>query len=293
MSSINFYLKAHSHSLGKAAAKQARTLELEFTLAPRSSGADGRGRGGSQRRGGPKPPREEPVTVPLPQNGEDRTPRFVETSTTANIRDPQQFPSLGSGEAQSTASGVERPTSDSLAQKLAKNNRFTVRSGSKAAEEFPSLVVETSEPSQRPADGTAKRSVYLRLSSQEDQNGPATRAPSASNVSIQLTQNYPPLAQSGAGPPPPHLQTQPIPPPQARVTLTRLSSTQNIRVQPSANLKLKSSEDFPSLAPTPSQHQVTQQQSNWIKPKEPPAKIAKAPVISVNILVDCVEIIWI
>ena len=42
--------KQHSKSLGKVATRQARTLELEFTLAPRNR--SGQGGGGGNREGG-------------------------------------------------------------------------------------------------------------------------------------------------------------------------------------------------------------------------------------------------
>ena len=217
-------------------------------MAPRSS-AESRGRG--QRRGGPRTRDREREDPPL--SYEQPAASFVGSAVniSASISDPQQFPSLSTDLI--TTSKTGGGGSDSLAQRLSKNNRFTLRStnGTKADEEFPSLAADSWEPDRPTVTEAPQRSVYLRVSSQEDQNG--TCNPSGSNVSIQLTQTYPSNQTGG----------------KARVT--RVSSSQNIRVQPS----LSREADFPALLPVQEQAQQ-QAQSNWVK-KEP-VKVNKAPV---------------
>ncbi len=262
------FKQTHTQSLGKAAAKQARTLELEFTLAPRPAANENKNRAQHGRRGGgggggagPRNNREEPVIPPAPSVSE---PQFIGASA-ADIKNPLEFPSLSSDQ-QASSSTQERGArsnggggggSDSLAQKLAKGSRFTVRgNGSAENEEFPSLV-----PGSRDVpDGArgAKHSVHVRVSKnktdEERTHGP--------NVSIQLTQKYPPSVSQGAGPPP----TQPV----ARVT--RVSSSQNIHVQPSRGLRLE--EDFPSLVAPPSSSSSSgalKTGTGWAPKKEAPA----------------------
>jgi len=80
------------------------------------------------------------------QNGHE--PRFVGgAAAAANLHDPQHFPRLGSTPAGASAgaSASAGPSSNSLAQKIAKSNRFTVRSGvgSGRDDEFPSLVADS------------------------------------------------------------------------------------------------------------------------------------------------------
>lgn len=78
----------HGRSMGKAAAKQARTLELEFTLAPRGAGRGGRS-GGAGGGGRGRPPREdEGATGPAPEE----SPAPPQALSRA-LR-PSDFPSL-------------------------------------------------------------------------------------------------------------------------------------------------------------------------------------------------------
>ena len=117
--------------------KQARTLELEFTLAPRPGENKGRGAG---RRG----PSKFADRQDHPTNSTDHhDAKQSSSATNADLGNPEEFPSL-SVTSNSVAKNRVAP-SDSLAQKLAKNNRFTVRNvGSPDHDEFPSLVTEVS-----------------------------------------------------------------------------------------------------------------------------------------------------
>ena len=259
--------------MGKAAAKQARTLELEFTLAPRPT--DNKGR--TQRRVGSRmQTRDEPSTSGVTDQA---TPRFVGAMpvATADLRNPDDFPRLSHD--QGSVAQARNSNSDSLAQKLAKGSRFTVRNsnGSQNDSEFPSLMsveASSSHPqteaskleegtfSKEQGDGT-KRSLHLRLGNKEDKSNGKTNVDNNQNVSIELMQKYPPAVAQGVGPPPPPIQ------PMARVT--RVSTSKNIHVQTSRGLRLDS--DFPSLIPAASTlPEPSNAKIGWVK-KDPPKPI--------------------
>lgn len=128
--------------MGKAAIKQARTLELEFTLAPRPGEVKGR----SGRRVGARPPDNQDCNssniAELPTT---RLP-VVPSAAGADIGNPKEFPSLSTS-SESVVNNRANGT-DSLAQKLAKNNRFTVKNilGAQHHDEFPSLVAGAQPP---------------------------------------------------------------------------------------------------------------------------------------------------
>lgn len=164
--------------MGKAAIKQARTLELEFTLAPRPN--DTKGRNG--RRVGARPPDKQQdsntsnATEPLPV----RLPG-VSFSAAADIGNPEEFPSLTIASGSVTKSRSNG--TDSLAQKLAKNNRFTVKSklGPEDHDDFPCLVggatsvqtpdflvLEEKKPNEKVIGH--KQSVRLRVGAQDSVN---------------------------------------------------------------------------------------------------------------------------
>lgn len=148
--------------MGKAAIKQARTLELEFTLAPRS----GENKGRNGRRVGPRASDKQDSNNVT----EQQTSRPVAV-VSADIGNPEEFPSLSTGSGSVMKSRTNG--SDSLAQKLAKSNRFTVKNTVGAHDEFPSLVAEGLPidhqeilmPGDKKSTGT-KRSVRLRLGGQ-------------------------------------------------------------------------------------------------------------------------------
>lgn len=119
-------------SLGKAAVKQARTLELDFTLAPRS-GLENKLRVG--RRGAAKVPEKHDQSS---NPNENHDFRVSSSCVNADIRNPEEFPSLTVSSQSVTKQNV--PSTDSLAKKLAKTNRFTVKNVFGSQDEFPSLV---------------------------------------------------------------------------------------------------------------------------------------------------------
>nr|SVE83509.1 EOG090X01BP [Daphnia pulex] len=231
--------QTHSQSLGKAAIKQARTLELEFTLAPRS----GENKGRNGRRVGPRASdKQESNNVAEQQTSR---PAAVSSVVSADIGNPEEFPSLSTGSGSVMKSRTNG--SDSLAQKLAKSNRFTVKNTVGAHDEFPSLVAEGLAidhqdilmPGDKKSTG-AKRSVRLRLGGQNEDF---------------LTEGTP----------------------IARVS--RVNTSQNIHVQPSRDLRL---ENFPSLSLT--SPQLPEQQPlkpGWIK-KNPPKPVNVSSVKSVS-----------
>lgn len=146
--------------MGKAAIKQARTLELEFTLAPRS----GENKGRNGRRVGPRADKHDSNNVAEQQMSR---PVAVSSLVSADIGNPEEFPSLSTGSGSVMKSRTNG--SDSLAQKLAKSNRFTVKNTVGAQDEFPSLVAEGLPidhqeilvPGDKKSTAGAKRSVRL------------------------------------------------------------------------------------------------------------------------------------
>nr|SVE75597.1 EOG090X01BP [Daphnia hispanica] len=233
--------QTHSHSLGKAAIKQARTLELEFTLAPRSGESKGRTRRLIQSRVSDK---QDSESAKAPDQQAFRlTGAF--SAASADIGNPEEFPSLstGSGSVVNTRSNG----SDSLAQKLAKSNRFNVKNivGAQDRDEFPSLVAESSPPDQQMlfGDKKTKEKTYgtkhsVRLYGQD----------AASNDSVtdgSLT---------------------------ARVS--RVSTSANIHIQSSRGLCL---ENFPSLSlSTPQSSEELALKPGWIKKNIPKSNSVKS-----------------
>nr|SVE81791.1 EOG090X01BP [Daphnia magna] len=130
--------QTHSQSMGKAAIKQARTLELEFTLAPRLGENKGRTRRLIQSRASDKQDSESSKVAD--QQACRSTGTF--STASADIGNPEEFPSLSTGSG--SVMNTRNNGSDSLAQKLAKGNRFNVKNivGAQDHDEFPSLVAE-------------------------------------------------------------------------------------------------------------------------------------------------------
>nr|SVE70265.1 EOG090X01BP [Daphnia similis] len=139
--------QTHSHSLGKAAIKQARTLELEFTLAPRSGESKGRTRRQIQSRASDK--QDSDSSKVADQQAYRLTGTF--STASADIGNPEEFPSLSTGSG--SVMNTRNNGSDSLAQKLAKGSRFNVKNivGAQDHDEFPSLVAEAPQSSEEPA----------------------------------------------------------------------------------------------------------------------------------------------
>nr|SVE90981.1 EOG090X01BP [Daphnia sinensis] len=227
--------QTHSQSLGKAAIKQARTLELEFTLAPRSGESKGRTRRPVQSRASDKQDSENSRVAD--QQANRVTGAFSPAS--ADIGNPEEFPSLSTGS--SSVMNTRNNGSDSLAQKLARGNRFNVKNivGTQAHDEFPSLVAE-GLPSNRQMplldDKKTKEKASgikhtVRLHGQESaSNDPVTNGKVTARVS-------------------------------------RVSTSANIHVQSSRGLSL---ENFPSLTVTaPQSSEEPALKPGWIKKSLP------------------------
>nr|SVE73398.1 EOG090X01BP [Daphnia atkinsoni] len=195
--------QTHSHSLGKAAIKQARTLELEFTLAPRSSESKGRTRRLIQSRTSDKQDSESSKVA------DQQTFRVPGTfsAASADIGSSEEFPSLsiGSGSVINTRNNG----SDSLAQKLAKSNRFNVKNivGAQDRDEFPSLVAESVPSDQqtlllddkktREKGSSTKRPVRLHGQSAASNDSVADGAPMVRVSHVRTSANI--HIQSGRG----------------------------------------------------------------------------------------------
>ncbi|OAD62261.1 hypothetical protein WN48_06999 [Eufriesea mexicana] len=151
----------HSKQLSKAAAKQARTLELEFTLAPR-------GENRMNRRGMPGPSNTSNVFM---SNNE---PTFVQQPS-VDVQSTEEFPTLGN-----TA-----PVVPTLNQNKGRGNvtiRSTIRPQPLAVtdENFPALGLESGSTS-------ISKTVNFSVSSSNASGSSAqSQKSTTSNVSIQV-----------------------------------------------------------------------------------------------------------
>lgn len=151
----------HSKQLSKAAAKQARTLELEFTLAPR-------GENRMNRRGMPGPSNTSNVFM---SNNE---PTFVQQPS-VDVQSTEEFPTLGN-----TA-----PIVPTLNQNKGRGNvtiRSTIRPQPLAVtdENFPALGLESGSTS-------ISKTVNFSVSSSNASGSSAqSQKSTTSNVSIQV-----------------------------------------------------------------------------------------------------------
>ncbi|XP_067005745.2 E3 ubiquitin-protein ligase ZNF598 isoform X2 [Anabrus simplex] len=227
----------HGRSMGKAAAKQARTLELEFTLAPRPrDGRDG-ARGG--RRGGPRPrsmQEEEPQGA---VGGRNVSEHFEDTSAVfhnapnLNTNCIEEFPTLNGG-----VPGTAPPSRPNSRQVAVNNSALTIRT---IRQSQPPLAINDTNFPALGSDlaGSGCKTVRLSVnSSGGDRSGAgvanvvrnnSTKVPT--NVSIHVNHR-----------------------PNGALT-TRLSSSQNFRVHP------RLEEDFPSLSNSRSNVPTT---SQWL-----------------------------
>nr|SVE86595.1 EOG090X01BP [Daphnia similis] len=225
--------QTHSLSLGKAAIKQARTLELEFTLAPRSGESKGRTRRPIQSRASDKQDSENSRVAD--QQANRVTGAF--SAASADIGNPEEFPSLSTGS--SSVMNTRNNGSDSLAQKLARGNRFNVKNivGTQAHDEFPSLVAE-GLPSNRQMPllddkKTREKASGIKHGQESVINDPVTNGKVTARVS-------------------------------------RVSTSANIHVQSSRGLCL---ENFPSLTATaPQSSEEPALKPGWIKKSLPKSK---------------------
>lgn len=256
----------HGKQLSKAAAKQARTLELEFTLAPR-------GENRMNRRGVPGPTTSRSSRD---YNGRDYNVRDYQSGPTPSgstsfasnnepifttrqpdVQSTDEFPTLGGG--------AVPPVVPTLTQPKSRGNvtiRSTVRNQPLAVtdENFPALGPDSAGPS-------ISKTVNFSVSSSSNASGPGgmsqcQKTSTSSNVSIQV--NHEPNG-----------------------TVTTRVSGPNIRIRP-AQLSIDS--DFPALGssePSTSTANSTQWKEvlQWTCSKSASTnvpkskKVAPAPVI--------------
>lgn len=179
-------LKAHKSTvhgkfMGKAAAKQARTLELEFTLAPRGDSRNGR-RGQS---GGPLGPSNSRNSRDHYQDSRDfsdgESAFFIEPELPSmkqpDVQSTQEFPSLRNA----STPMVFGHTNSKGRGNLTIRGSFKPPKLSMTNENFPALRSDLATPG---VTNTVNLSVYStnKASSSGTQNSPS----SSSNVSIQV-----------------------------------------------------------------------------------------------------------
>ncbi|CAG0891298.1 unnamed protein product [Darwinula stevensoni] len=245
----------HIQSLGKAEARQARTLELEFSI-----GSRGRGR----PRPGQSPSSATPSTVPpfssmsnvtvtsstIMSPAKGPQPLFSLEQPIINTQSSEEFPSLGpSGKSVSSADGSADipPSMDTLAQRLAKQNRFTTRSTySKPThnimedeEEFPSLGATLREPGNQTNIVVTSGSdtgltgdwntVRVRINSQDSLHPTTCKSQGrTNNISFELNRRWPSPSESVQG----SVGGGAIPKKRPQARITCISSSENITVHP-------------------------------------------------------------
>ncbi|KAJ4441141.1 hypothetical protein ANN_10991 [Periplaneta americana] len=205
----------HGRTIGKAATKQARMLELEFTLAPRSrerlDGARGGRRGGRQRTHHDEEDSQGAV------GGDYDDQRFETPYPNINTSCIEEFPTL-SGEAPPVLSPPQRQNS----RKVAMNNGgLTIRT---VRQSQPLAVTDENFPALGP-EGTASGCKTVRLSVN---SGGQDRQNSVSGSSVRGSTQKAPTNVSI------HVNHRPS------------GSSQNIRIRP-ASVPSQFHDDFPSL----------------------------------------------
>lgn len=217
----------HNRSMTKAQAKQARTLDLEFSIAPRAGVSGNHEEGGHTRRlprhGGhqrpnrssalpqnnreEQPPRGPPSTAQRPAERQAQTPDLTwEAPPPVDYHCDKEFPQLG-GEGAGPGTGPFLPTPYS--------SRRPEQVNFDSVDEFPSL--NPSAPPPRPASAVPRaRPPAARASSsakpqsngpakggQEDRNNnaggnPDSRRNGGANVTVRLVQPPPAASQPSA-----------------------------------------------------------------------------------------------
>lgn len=227
---------SHTRSMGKQAAKQARTLELEFTLAPRRERPERNMRGGDRPARRPASPLTTTSTCnhagACNCNREDSRveapPRPAEVRPIAEPRlDPNDFPSLGGG--------VAAPPVAAPGGSRGRGGGLTVRAFGRPAmtkENFPALSNSSPAPSHK---------VWLSVNSRGAQERPS----SAPNFSIQVNRR-PPASNPSSG---------------AMQTLTARNSKLRGPMPPS-NAPAEMEADFPALKPLDSYRGTSAEQ--WL-----------------------------
>ncbi|KAJ8667351.1 hypothetical protein QAD02_009013 [Eretmocerus hayati] len=188
----------HGKQLGKAAAKQARTLELEFTLAPRGDLRNRRGFQGQNRNhdGNANPPRSVggQHLDPMATSFEPEELNTFVRQPSVDVASTEQFPTLGNA---STSAPVMTPS------KKGRGN-FTIRSTLRKGnydDNFPALgpdgsvsigaTATTSAPQQQQHHQPMK-TLNFSLTSSSGRGGPAPRQPGASTPNLSIHVNHRP-----------------------------------------------------------------------------------------------------
>ncbi|XP_071515954.1 E3 ubiquitin-protein ligase ZNF598 [Panulirus ornatus] len=247
--------QTHSQNMSKQAARQARTVDIEFTVNHRQQDShrqDDRGRGGRRGGRGGRGGRRERDRDYEDLRVDEVDSRPPVTQHSIDINCVQDFPSLNSTGPGSGGESIGGGATKSMATHLAQQNRFTIRArggGNMLEEEFPSLgstsvTVSTAQATtQSPTSPTT--SVHLKVNTKKaprDAQGASSRS---SNVSIQYNRTLP-TAANGA--------KAPTNEEESRVTGAQIgviSHSSNITLQSTANGRLNSKtqdEDFPALA---------------------------------------------
>ncbi|KAK3909837.1 E3 ubiquitin-protein ligase ZNF598 [Frankliniella fusca] len=233
---------SHSRSMGKQAAKQARTLEVEFTLAPRRERIDRNFRGGDRPMRRPMSPSFVCNHAGACNCNREDTVAQLDSAvrSTPDLRpsdeprlNPNDFPSLG-GNSSSTV-----PTLVSSGGSKGRGSAVMIRAGRpplKTDENFPALSEAAPAPSHK---------VWLSVNSRGQQDRP-TSAPT--NFSIQVNRRQPP--------------SNPAQPQSSMQTL----SSRNVRMRGPAPVSTGSSDlgdaNFPALKPLDSYRGISAEQ--WI-----------------------------
>ncbi|XP_034242189.1 E3 ubiquitin-protein ligase ZNF598 [Thrips palmi] len=224
---------SHTRSMGKQAAKQARTLELEFTLAPRRERPDRNFRGGERPARRPASPMNSTsacnhagaCNCNREDNRMEAPPRPAEVRPVEEPRlNPNDFPSLGGGASVPIAPSRGRGGGGGVMIRAVGRPAMT-------KENFPALSNSSPAPSHK---------VWLSVNSRGGQERPT----SAPNFSIQVNRRPP------ASNPPPAMQT-----------LTG-RNTKLRGPMPSANAPAEMEENFPALKPLDSYRGTSAEQ--WL-----------------------------
>nr|CAD7202222.1 unnamed protein product [Timema douglasi] len=209
----------HGRMIGKAATKQARTLELEFTLAPRRDRMEAGRRGGGRPRG-----RADYEMPPGAMGGgevEEVQPVFHGGSR-INTNNIEEFPSLGDAPAPSAS------TRRTDTRKVAiGNGGVTIRT----LRQPPLAITDENFPALGPDGAGSMGCKTLRLS--VNSGGGQDRL-GKSGASV--------VKNSGGAKPPTNVSIHVN---HHRPAMTRLTSSRNIHIRPSNSTH---DDDFPSLS---------------------------------------------
>nr|CAH7752065.1 unnamed protein product [Callosobruchus chinensis] len=254
----------HSRHMTKSATKQARTLELEFTLAPRPRPDNNRNRRYDNRRAD-NDPYDEPGGGPG-GGGEGGSGRLF-----VNPLTPQDFPALGSASGSVTL----RPASVNFSSRNNSNFRqedFPSLGGSRGSSALTITTNSASTRSNRAPEVTITRTVRGQQQGQprRNDNFPGLSGSSASNSgssTVRLSVN----SQDSHTTPKVSIQVNHRPNGGITTHITTSASSNSSGSTTSAS---RPSEAFPALG---SSHQGGTQQPQWVqvKPKKQEPKAAK------------------